>query len=511
MVTLDELRAATLRMYPHAFDGAGSADAGEFEWDTPQGGTPYREMPPAMLAARLAAVADDRSKAAFALIAELQFGYGYSPRQIFDLFVERADDAPLLGHYADKGDGCEKAIEYDVRQAFATPNPNRKSDAETWKDVQPPEGPQPQTTKMRLVNPSEAMRRKPPVYWDKEKLFLRSTGGSASICYAEFSNFKTTFCAGHAIAVARATGAKVLYIVSEGADGFGPLTLQAAVKDWNEHHADQISPDWLDAHLQLIEVAPQIMAAGDLKAVKELCEAAGFAPDLVFFDTLGASAAGQNLNAIEVGTMIGSNLRAFCRDIKADCWLVHHLGKDEKAGPTGSRYLMNDADMALWLAHAEHVLVVTVTKDRWGKKNREEKFGTRTVHGLDIEGTAEKASFVAVYELGADDPRRHAAMARDTLETLVRKVLAVAGAINVKGAIREDVLLDRLANLDGECPKYDADGIADWGTRRDQFETQISVARRNKRAWTFKLFEMRRPAGASKSQPLWFVRDGAER
>ena len=124
-----------------------------------------------------------------------------------------------------------------------------------------------------------------------------------------------------------------MHEICEGADGFGPLTLQAALKDWSESHpADPISLDWLDKHLHLVENAPQIMDGADLDALAE--EHRSWVPNLVFIDTLGSAAAGQNLSAIEAGTAIGRNMRAFCRDLKADCWLVHHLGKNETLGPT---------------------------------------------------------------------------------------------------------------------------------------------------------------------------------
>ena len=101
--------------------------------------------------------------------------------------------------------------------------------------------------RFRTVLPSEAVRRRPPRFYDKDKLFLRAPGGSSTIIFAAYSNFKTTFSCGRSLAIAKEHDARVLYVVCEGVDGFGPLTLQAAVKDWNASHpGDEIRDDWLD-------------------------------------------------------------------------------------------------------------------------------------------------------------------------------------------------------------------------------------------------------------------------
>lgn len=236
---------------------------------------------------------------------------------------------------------------------------------------------QDQAKRFAHILPSEVIDSPPPVYWDADKLFLRGHQGSASMIYAAFSNFKTTYATGRMLAIAKRNDARVLYIVAEGADGFGPMTLQAAVKDWNDRNpGDPITPDWLDAHFHLVGQAVQIMDGADCEALIASC--ADWHPDLLVIDTLGAAAAGQNLSAIEVGTGIGAGMRRLVRALKCDGWLVHHLGKDEDAGPTGSMYLQNDTDTEMMLKHdpEKEVLSVTVKKDRWGVKDRTVQFGT---------------------------------------------------------------------------------------------------------------------------------------
>jgi hypothetical protein len=266
--------------------------------------------------------------------------------------------------------------------------------------------------RFQTVQPSEAIKRRPPRFWDKDKLFLRAPGGSVTMIYAAYSNFKTTFTCGRLIAIAKEHDIRAVYVLCEGADGFGPLTLQAAVKDWNASHpVDQITTEWLDAHLLLIETPPKLTDAADMVALAEACRE--FAPDLVVIDTVGAAAAGQNLSAIEVGTMIGLNFRAFVRDLKTNGILIHHEGKDGERGPTGSQYFQNDVDGELRLIHdtGEEVLAVIVKKSRWGQKDRTVNFGTRAVSGLHVEGWTEPAEFVAVYELDANDAKRQVKVA----------------------------------------------------------------------------------------------------
>jgi hypothetical protein len=268
--------------------------------------------------------------------------------------------------------------------------------------AQPPD----KEARFPIVLASEAMDWPPPVYWDADELFLRASGGSVSMIYADFSNCKTTFAVCQAIAIAKEKDARVLYIAAEGVGFLGPKTLLGAVLDWNNTHPeDPITGKWIDEHFHLIVVAPKIIKSLDLKVLKE--EQTGWEPNLVFLDTLGASAAGQNLAAMDIGTEIGQTLRQFCQDgwapYVSDVFVVHHVGKDKTKGATGSQYFMNDPDQALELTYLQDdgLLQVKVEKARGGEKGRKVMFGVRKVRLPTKEGGVT----VAVHSLAKEDPR----------------------------------------------------------------------------------------------------------
>jgi hypothetical protein len=349
---------------------------------------------------------------------------GYSPAEVYDALsaFDPADETCAIKHYA--GD-FEARLRADIERMFIKQNPNDvpletrfgvrldawaaahtgATDDETATYVETLTALGPEATawaaKFKPVKPSEAMKRPAPGFYDKEKLFLNAKGGSSTIIYAGYSNFKTTFSCASALRIAKEHDVRVLYVVCEGADGFGPLTLQAAIKDWNEHHnGDEITDEWLDAHVVLEEVTPRLDNPASLQGLA--AKYRNWAPGIVVIDTLGAAAAGLNLSAVEVGTAIGFNFRAFVRDLKTNGWLIHHEGKNAENGALGSIYIANDTDTELNLKHDHltEVLAVMIEKCRWGERFRTINFGTRKVPGLKIEGWDEPGEFVAVYLRG---------------------------------------------------------------------------------------------------------------
>src|SRR5262249_22257873 len=80
--------------------------------------------------------------------------------------------------------------------------------------------------KVAPLDPVAAMKMPPPTHWDKDRLLIHSYGGSVNMIYAEYSNYKTTWSVGHALHTAKRTGCRILYVVGEGAHGFGPKVLQ---------------------------------------------------------------------------------------------------------------------------------------------------------------------------------------------------------------------------------------------------------------------------------------------
>ena len=193
--------------------------------------------------------------------------------------------------------------------------------------------------KFAAVKPSEAKRRPPPEYWDNSRLFPKIKGGSLNIIYAAFSNFKTTWSVGHALHTAKAQGCRILYIVGEGADGFGPKTIAAAQRDWNIHHPDdQMTDDWLDDHLILVEHAPLlsiaalgVLADGEVGALISVHRDSK--PNLVFLDTLGSALAGEDISSTAFGTAVGRIMNEFARALRADVFLCPSSGfSGQRAG-----------------------------------------------------------------------------------------------------------------------------------------------------------------------------------
>ncbi len=279
--------------------------------------------------------------------------------------------------------------------------------------------------KRRGIWPHEAANRKPPDYWDEHKLMMRQVGGSVSLIYAAFSNYKSTWSANYAIDIIKRTDARVLYVLGEGAGGFAPLTLGAAVESWNlDHPDDTINLEWLQGRLLLDEDMPRML--DDASMIEFTKGHQDFHPNLVFIDTLGNAAAGHNLSAIEVGTAIGRVSRLLARAFEASVFLIHHEGRNGTA--MGSQYIVgNDPDMVLRLEHdpVKSALTVTVGKDKWGVPNRKVRFGTRKLMVPSrYDGSLREA--VATYELPATDARtveREAAEQRDTAEAIARRVL----------------------------------------------------------------------------------------
>lgn len=276
----------------------------------------------------------------------------------------------------------------------------------------------PRPSRFRLVSPIDAMRRAPPTYWDAHKLLLRQPGGSVNMIYAAFSNFKSTWSANYLLATAKGAGARVLYVLGEGTGGFAPLTLAAAIDSWNMDHPDNpVTPGWLADHFQLVEAMPQLLTDGDMIEAAE--EWRAWAPDLIFLDTLGNAAAGQNLSAIEIGTAVGRASRLLAATLGVDLYMLHHEGKGGDA--MGSQYIVgNDPDLVLHIEHVKERVAVTVHKDRWGERGRTVQFGVRKIMVNLAGGTMRE--FVATHELAAGTIESEAAQQQRMAKDQVRRV-----------------------------------------------------------------------------------------
>ena len=368
------------------------------------------------------------------------------------------------------------------------------------------------------IDPIEAIKMPPPRYWDKERLLIRTYGGSVNMIYAEFSNFKTTWAIGHSLHTAKVRACRILYIVGEGAHGFGPKTLQAAVKDWNDTHpVDPMTDDWLRAHLHLIPKAPMLLSADEVDAL--IFAHKEWNPDLVFIDTLGSSVPGEKISEPNVGTAIGARTRYLAAAFRADTFLVHHTGKDASRGAMGSQYFVNDPDMVLALDHDKDAqsLCVTVEKDRWGDKDRKVFVGTRGVQGLKVhnrrgELVREDGAFVAVYPLTSEE-QTTAAQARKAngkttdpgLELTLKMALADLnprdwgqGYSNVQ--LAEQLTIRQL----GKEPPEGTKEHGDWRDVRADWLKKLRNARRSD--WTEKYGSEHAPEGSLKKSWRWHLR-----
>jgi hypothetical protein len=328
--------------------------------------------------------------------------------------------------------------------------------------------------------------------------------------YAKWSNFKTTYATYKMIATVKEHGVRGLYVLGEGADGYGPLTLQAALKSWNELHPDnQITYEWLATHVQLVENAPRLVNNEELRVFCDIVRP--YDPQLVFIDTLGAAAAGQNISLPEVGTLIGANMRTVCHELRADCWVIHHEGKDADRGAMGSQYYYNDTDTVQRCQYDPDAMLLTITaeKARWIGRERQVVYGTRVIDGLTIKDADADSitEFVAVYDLPEGDVRRNMAHRQGKVDNELQTVLFL-----LREADGRELTSEQLSEgIAGKKPGDDAsaEDLAAWKTRRNEAMTLLRSRARTTAAKDWRMLHHERVlSGGEKSVRLWSLPDG---
>ena len=116
----------------------------------------------------------------------------------------------------------------------------------------------------------------------------------------------------------------VVYVCAEGAGGFGKR-LRA--------YALQNNLDLKDVPIWVIEAAPNLLKADDLKALIQAIKPLN--PAIVVMDTLARMTPGANENAGEDMGLAIDNCSKVTKATGARVFLVHHTGKDESRGARG--------------------------------------------------------------------------------------------------------------------------------------------------------------------------------
>lgn len=149
------------------------------------------------------------------------------------------------------------------------------------------------------------------------------------------------------------TKGPVLYVVAEGASGFG-----RRLDAWERRHqltTDKLAIDWLPWAVNIADV-------GWTAALTEVV--AERKPVLVVLDTLARCAIGAEENsARDVGRLI-ANLDQTRRAAESCVWLVHHAGKNLEAGARGSSALRAAVDTELEMIGDAQMFVLHVRKQK---------------------------------------------------------------------------------------------------------------------------------------------------
>ncbi len=153
----------------------------------------------------------------------------------------------------------------------------------------------------------------------------------------------------------RVQGGPVVYVVAEGASGFG-----MRVGAWEQHNRmpEEVHPmHWLP---QAVNIADPTWA----QALATVC--AELEPVLVVIDTFARCTVGAEENSARDVGLIIDNLDRIRRATGACVLLVHHSGKDAERGSRGSSALRGAMDTELELSGDSEHMVLKVTKQKDG-------------------------------------------------------------------------------------------------------------------------------------------------
>ena len=183
-------------------------------------------------------------------------------------------------------------------------------------------------SRFAVLPASEILKRKPPGWLVKDTI----PDAELVLVYGASGSGKSFVMIDLAMALARGVpwfGRKVrqcpvVYVCAEGAGGFGKRLRAYAI-----HQA----LDLADVPLWVMETAPNLLKADDLKALIQAIKPLN--PAVVIMDTLARMTPGANENAGEDMGLAIDNCSKVTRATGARVFLVHHTGKDESRGARG--------------------------------------------------------------------------------------------------------------------------------------------------------------------------------
>lgn len=211
----------------------------------------------------------------------------------------------------------------------------------------------------RLWNIEDLVSRPPIRYWDAEQLFPRVNGGYVGVWFGKYGHHKTNFMLSKLRLLLETTDARVLYLMGEGIGGMGARL--AAQLDY----ADRAMIEFR-GRFKAYRV-PHMADQNDINATLALCNADGFAPDIVVVDTLATALSGLDEDN-KTASMLNSNgpVGNIARTLGCLLILIGHEG--EKAGKLrGGSGFYGNVDYVVYIKATGSVALTATTEGPEGK------------------------------------------------------------------------------------------------------------------------------------------------
>ena len=237
----------------------------------------------------------------------------------------------------------------------------------------------------------------------------------------------------------------VVYVVAEGVAG-----VQQRVAAWRQHNPHANPGD----RLLLLPETVNMMTTEKAVELAEACSAVG--ASFVILDTLARCMVGGDENSAKDIGMAIEGLDIIRRRTGAHAHLVHHSGKDAKAGARGSSAIEANVDTVLEVVATDEMVTVSQTKQKNRAEGEPERFLVKPV--LD--------SIVlvpAVWSAGAEDLTRKDITALAALDAITAAdegatFGAWAEAAEEEGVSRTSLRRFRKKALDGALVAFGPGG-----------------------------------------------------